>query len=147
MSEVLAVGSKAPAFTATASDGKSYSLAEVLKKSSVALIFYPGDNTPGCNRQLSAVRDDFAKFERSGLQPFGVNPAGLDSHQKYAQEFGFQFPLLSDPDRRLAQAYHTLKDNGRSIERTVYVIGKDGAIRFGQRGAPPVTEIVAAAGA
>ena len=92
MSEVLAVGSKAPAFTATASDGKSYSLAEVLKKSSVALIFYPGDNTPGCNRQLSAVRDDFAKFERSGLQPFGVNPAGLESHQKYAQEFGFHVP-------------------------------------------------------
>lgn len=146
MSEVLAVGSKAPAFAATASDGKSYTLAEVLKKSHVALIFYPGDNTPGCTRQLSAVRDEFARFERSSLQPFGVNPAGLESHEKYAREFGFPFPLLSDPDRRLAQAYHTLKDNGRSIERTVYVVGKDGLIKFAQRGAPPVTEIVAAAG-
>ena len=47
MSELLAIGSKAPAFTAPASDGKTYSLAEVVKTKQVALVFYPGNNTPG----------------------------------------------------------------------------------------------------
>jgi peroxiredoxin len=47
MSELLTVGSKAPPFTAAASDGKTYSLADVLKTKQVALVFYPGNNTPG----------------------------------------------------------------------------------------------------
>ena len=47
MNEPLAVGSKAPPFTAQASDGKTYSLAEVLTQRHVALVFYPGNNTPG----------------------------------------------------------------------------------------------------
>ncbi len=47
MSELLAIGSKAPAFTAAASDGKTYGLADVLKVAHVALVFYPGNNTPG----------------------------------------------------------------------------------------------------
>ncbi len=47
MSEPLAVGTKAPAFTAAASDGKTYALADLLKRRNVALIFYPGNNTPG----------------------------------------------------------------------------------------------------
>ncbi len=47
MTELLAVGSKAPLFTAVASDGKTYSLTDVLKTKQVALVFYPGNNTPG----------------------------------------------------------------------------------------------------
>ena len=47
MSELLAMGSKAPSFSAPASDGKTYSLADVLKRKHVALVFYPGNNTPG----------------------------------------------------------------------------------------------------
>ena len=47
MSEPLAVGSKAPSFSAPASDGRTYSLSELLKKGPVALVFYPGNNTPG----------------------------------------------------------------------------------------------------
>lgn len=85
-----------------------------------------------------------AKFERRGIRPFGVNPAGTDSHRKYADKFGFGFPLLSDPDRAMARAYHALKDDGHGIQRTVYVIGRDGAVRFARRGTPPVDDIVAA---
>jgi len=47
MSDLLAIGSAAPEFTAAASDGSSYSLADVLQRTAVALIFYPGNNTPG----------------------------------------------------------------------------------------------------
>ncbi len=86
------------------------------------------------------------KFERAGIQPFGVNPATVDAHKKYVDKMHFNFPLLSDPDRAIARAYHALKEDDRGIARTVYVVGKDGTVRFGQRGAPAVDDIVAAAG-
>ena len=84
------------------------------------------------------------KLEKAGIQPFGVNPAGVDSHWKYAEKMGFTFPLLSDPDRGIARAYHALKDDGQGIARTVYVVARDGTIAFAARGAPPV-EVFAAA--
>lgn len=90
------------------------------------------------------MRDEIEKFQRAGIQPFGVNPAGVDSHHKYATKMGFNFPLLSDPDRAIARAYHALKDDGRGIQRSVYVVTRDATIAFAQRGAPPVDEIVAA---
>jgi peroxiredoxin Q/BCP len=144
MSDLLRVGSKAPAFTAAASDGKTYKLSDLLKRGPVALVMYPANNTPGCNRQLSCVRDEIADFVTHGIQPFGVNPAGVESHANFVEKMKFNFPLLSDPDRAIARAYHALKDDDRGIQRSVYVIGRDGTIAFAQRGAPLVSEIVAA---
>ena len=85
-----------------------------------------------------------AKFKTAGMQPFGVNPASVDSHVSYVDKFKFNFPLLSDPDRTIASAYNALKDDHKGIQRTVYVIGKDGTVRFAQRGTPPVDDIVRA---
>ena len=90
------------------------------------------------------MRDEIAKFKAANIQPLGVNPAGVDSHKSYVEKFHFNFPLLSDHDRAIAGAYHALKDDGKGIQRTVYVIGKDGIVRFAQRGAPPVDDIVRA---
>ena len=78
------------------------------------------------------------------MQPLGVNPAGVDSHASYARKLGLPFPLLSDPDRALASAYHALKPDGRGIHRTVYGIRSDGTIAFAARGAPLTNDIVAA---
>ena len=85
-----------------------------------------------------------AAFTSNKIQPFGVNPAGADAHVRYSEKFHFNFPLLSDPDRSIARAYHALKDDDRGIQRSVYVIARDGTVAFAQRGAPPVQEIVAA---
>jgi peroxiredoxin Q/BCP len=144
MSDVLPIGSRAPEFEAPASDGTTYRLADLLHHGHVALVFYPGNDTPGCNRQLSAARDEMAKFERAGIRPFGVNHASIDSHRKYVEKMGFNFPLLSDPDRAIARAYHALKDDDRGIARTVYVVARDGTIRLAERGAPSVDAMVAA---
>lgn len=84
-----------------------------------------------------------ATFRAAGVQPFGVNPAGLDSHQSYVEKMHFNFPLLSDPERTIARAYHALKDDDKGIQRSVYVVDRGGAVRFAQRGAPPVDAIVA----
>ena len=90
------------------------------------------------------MRDEIAKFQKAGIQPFGVNPAGVESHKSYVAKMGFNFPLLSDPARAMAAAYAALKDDGKGIQRTVYVIGRDGTVRFAQRGAPAVDDVVAA---
>jgi peroxiredoxin Q/BCP len=90
------------------------------------------------------VRDEIVKLEKAGVQPFGVNPAGAAAHAGYVKKMGFNFPLLSDPDRAIAAAYHALKEDGKSIQRSVYVVRSDGTIAFARRGAPPVDEIVAA---
>jgi hypothetical protein len=90
------------------------------------------------------VRDEIKAFEQAGIQPYGVNPAGVESHWQYAEKMGFNFPLLSDPDRAMARAYQALKEDDRGIVRTAYVIARDGRIAFARRGAPPVSEIVAA---
>ena len=81
----------------------------------------------------------------AGIRPFGVNPAGVASHQGYAAKFRFPFALLADTEGATAHAYHALKDDGTKIQRTVYLVGRDGTIRYGVRGAPPVREIIEAA--
>jgi len=90
------------------------------------------------------VRDEIAKFKAAKMQPLGVNPASVEGHRGYVEKFHFNFPLLSDAERTIAGAYHALKDDGKGIQRTVYVIGRDGTVRFAQRGAPPVADIVRA---
>jgi peroxiredoxin Q/BCP len=139
-----AVGSVAPDFSASADDGSPVSLRELLESGAVALFFYPGDDTPGCNKQLCAVRDELSEFRNAGIQPFGVNPAGIASHAKYAAKFGFDFPLLVDEDSAIAAAYGAVKDDGRKIQRSVIGIARDGTIRFATRGAPPPGEVIAA---
>ncbi len=89
------------------------------------------------------MRDEIERFRQAGIQPFGVNPANVDAHRKYVEKMKFNFPLLSDPDRSVARAYHAVKDDGQGIWRSVYVVGRDGTIRYAQRGAPPPEDVVA----
>ncbi|MFI5235600.1 MAG: peroxiredoxin [Gemmatimonadales bacterium] len=132
----LTLGARAPDFSAAASDGTMVHLAAVLRSSRVVLVFYPGNDTPGCNRQLGTLRDEITVYTGAGVRPFGVNPASSAAHAEYAAKLALPFPLLSDPDRAIARAYQALRPDGEQIDRTVYLIDRDGSIRFGQRGAP-----------
>ena len=140
------MGSKAPAFTATASDGKTYKLSDLCEKSGPVALVMSAQPTSYARVRTGAVcvRDEISDFVSHGIQPFGVNPAGVESHANFVEKMKFNFPLLSDPDRAIARAYHALKEDDRGIQRSVYVIGRNGTIAFAQRGAPPVSEIVAA---
>jgi peroxiredoxin Q/BCP len=90
------------------------------------------------------VRDELAQFVSRSIEPFGVNPAAAESHARYVEKMKFNFPLLSDPDRSIARAYHALKEDDRGIHRSVYIIRRDGTIAFARRGTPSVAEILAA---
>jgi len=92
------------------------------------------------------VRDEQTEYGKHKVTTLGVNPASVTSHEHYAESFQFDFPLLSDPERRVSKAYHALKPDGKGILRTVYLIGTDGTVRFAQRGAPPSDAILAPLG-
>ena len=92
------------------------------------------------------MRDEQTEYQKQRVTTLGLNPASVAAHERYTEQFQFNFPLLSDPEREAARAYHVLKSDGRGIQRTVYLVGTDGLVLFGQRGAPPVDTILAALG-
>ena len=129
-------GARAPDFTAPASDGRTVRLADVLAEHRVLLVFYPGNDTPGCDRQLAVLRDEIIAYRDADVRPFGVNPAPVVAHTDYAVRLGLPFPLLSDPDLAIARTYQAVRPDGARIDRTVYLIDRDGTVLFGARGAP-----------
>ena len=92
------------------------------------------------------MRDELTRFEQLHVTPLGMNPASVASHEKYAAGFEFNFPLVSDPERKAAEAYRALKPDGKGIARTVYLVGTDGKILFAQRGMPAAETILAPLG-
>jgi len=90
------------------------------------------------------VSEEQTKYRAKAVQTFGVNPASVASHERYAAKFRFPFPLLSDAARTVAKAYRAVRPGSRSVLRTVYLIGSDGRVRLAQRGAPATEEILAA---
>jgi peroxiredoxin Q/BCP len=82
------------------------------------------------------VRDEIQTYTSHNIRPFGVNPASVQSHAGYAEKLGLPFPLLSDPNLDISQAYGALKPDGRGIARSVYLIDRGGQILYSQAGAP-----------
>ena len=82
------------------------------------------------------MRDEIEKYQSKNVRPFGVNPASVESHGRYAENFSFPFPLLSDNTREVTAAFGALKDDGRKIRRSVVLIEQDGRVAFAARGAP-----------
>ena len=140
-SNPLPVGSTAPEFAAQTDAGDTVR-SSGLRGRNVVLVFYPGDDTPGCTRQLCEFRDNWSVLQGKGIGVFGVNPAGAKKHQHFREKFHFPFPLLIDQGQKVAALYHA---NGLWIKRTVYLIGPDGVIRFAQRGMPKPSVVLAAA--
>ena len=138
---MLKIGDTAPDFSLVSSNGDSVRLSSFSGSSYVVLIFYPGDQTPGCTKQLCAVRDDYAEFKAKNGKVFGVNPADSASHRKFVNRYSFQFPLLIDNDRKTAKRYGC---GGLFIKRTVYVIDPKGKVIYARRGMPANEEILKA---
>ncbi len=135
----LPVGTPAPDFSLPDEHGNPVRLAE-LRGRNVVLVFYPGDDTAVCRKQLCEFRDAWDPARNIAI--FGVNPQSAASHKRFREKFRFPFPLLIDKGRRVAALYHA---NGLMVKRTVYLIGPDGVIRYSRRGKPQVEEVLAVA--
>jgi thioredoxin-dependent peroxiredoxin len=127
----LKVGDTAPSFTLPGTGGRQYSLSDFAGQV-VVLVFYPGDDTPVCTRQLNSYNDDLSQFEGVGAQVLAISAQGVDSHERFAAKHGFAFPLLADTDKGVAGAYGTLGPLGFP-RRSVFVIDAQGVVRYAHR--------------
>jgi peroxiredoxin Q/BCP len=133
------IGQPAPAFALESDEGEMISL-ESLRGRPVVIYFYPRDDTPGCTRQASAIRDHWAEFQRLGATVLGVSPQSAESHRKFKQKYSLPFPLLADPDHVMASAYGVWVEKtnygktSMGINRSGFVIDADGRLAAAKRG-------------
>jgi peroxiredoxin Q/BCP len=139
---MLDVGEKAPGFSLMDQSDNAVALDEFRGKKNVVLVFYPGDNTPGCTKQLCAVHDEYDLFNDKNTVVFGINPQDSASHRKFVNRHDFPFPLLVDREKKVVSAYGC--KGILATKRTVYGINKEGIIVFARRGMPSNKEILRA---
>jgi peroxiredoxin len=133
MSEPLAVGAQAPDFSLPATGGRTIALSDYRGKQHLVLVFYVGDNTPDCNRQLGSLQEERAELEACNTAVVGLNSGELAEHERYVRQLGLSFPLLHDAGARVAALYGARQDDG-TVRRTVYLIDKQGRVRYGKPG-------------
>ncbi len=143
----ISVGDLAPDFTLPATGGKSVTLSS-FRGQPVVLVFYPGDDTPVCTKQLNSYNNELTAFEGVGAQVLAISAQDITSHEQFSSKHGFGFPLLADTDKAVASLYGTVGPLGFS-RRSVFVINAAGAITYAHRAIAgityrPVDELVAA---
>ena len=131
-------GDKAPEFCLKGLDPEGNEielcLNDILKEGKcVVLYFYPKDNTPGCTQEACDFRDNFNKIGDKAIV-IGVSPDSVESHKKFKEKYNLNFYLLSDPDRKVLQAYDAWGEKkmyGKTtvgVIRSTYIIKPDGTI-------------------
>ncbi len=131
--EMLDIGSKAPDFDLEDQEGKRHSLS-ALRGSWVVLYFYPKDDTPGCTTEACEFRDNKSVIEAAGAKVLGVSGDDRESHSKFANKHGLNFPILVDQDLQVIKAYGAYGEKqsfGKTrmgINRVTYLIDPRGNV-------------------
>jgi len=129
----LTPGTRAPAFSLPATDGREISL-DGLRGRKVVLYFYPKDDTSGCTLEAQAFQSLRGEFEAADTEIVGVSPDSLKSHDKFRAKHGLEFPLASDETKAMLEAYGVWVEKsmyGRrymGVERTTVLIDREGRI-------------------
>ena len=127
---MLQTGQKAPDFTLPDQNGVNHSLSDY-KGQEVILYFYSKDMTSGCTRQACGFAELYPQFRGKGAVILGVSRDTVASHKKFEEKYGLPFTLLSDPDRKVTEAYDVWKEKEKGkmgVIRTTYVIDGNGII-------------------
>ena len=120
-------GKPAPDFELQSDSGETIKLSE-LRGKPVVLYFYPKDDTPGCTRQASGIRDAWGQFERAGVEIFGISADDQASHERFKSKYELPFTLLADPEHKLGEPYGVAQEGKSSYERSTFVIDADGIV-------------------
>jgi thioredoxin-dependent peroxiredoxin len=137
MAARLAPGSPAPDFALPDAQGRTVSLADHRGRR-VVVYFYPKASTPGCTTQACDFRDSLSRFAADGFAVIGISPDRPEALARFAEEQSLGFPLLSDADHRVAEAYGAWgekKNYGKTYEglvRSTVVVGPDGEVELAQ---------------
>ena len=130
---MLEIGMKAPEFTLSDKEGNTVSLSDYLDRK-VVVYFYPKDNTPGCSKQACGFAERYPQFLEKGAVVLGVSKDSVSSHKNFEQKYALPFPLLSDPEKEVIQAYDVWKEKknygkvSMGVVRTTYLIDENGII-------------------
>ncbi len=130
----LEAGDKAPDFSLKNDNDETVKLSSY-KGKKVVLYFYPKDDTPGCTAEACSFRDGFEEIKKKGAAIFGVSTDSVESHKKFKEKYHLNFPLLSDTDKKVVNAYGVWKQKAlygkkyMGIERTTFVIDENGKIK------------------
>lgn len=129
----LAIGDKAPAFSAPSDEGENLSLKD-FKGRKLVLYFYPKDDTPGCTKEACTFTENISAFNKLDVAVVGVSKDSIEKHKKFKEKYGLKFPLLSDEDGAICEAYGTWIEKsmyGRKymgIDRATFLIDENGKI-------------------
>jgi peroxiredoxin Q/BCP len=133
----LKVGDSAPDFTLPGTGSHSYRLSDY-RGQKVVIVFYPGDATPVCTKQLNEYNDGLEQFVGLGAQVLAISSQGLESKEDFTAKNGFGFPLLADVDKSVAKAYGILGPLGFP-RRSVFIVDSAGIVRYVHRALAGVT--------
>jgi peroxiredoxin Q/BCP len=132
LADLLKAGDKAPPFSTDAIYGDQTNLIKLsdYRGQTVALYFYPKDFTPGCTTEACTFRDSYAKIKKAGIVLLGCSVDTADAHRAFIKKYGLPFPLLLDPDKKIATEYGVANGIAKyDLDgRVTYVIGGDGQI-------------------
>ena len=141
----LAPGDLAPDFTLPDANGQEHTLS-ALRGQRVIIYFYPAAMTPGCTKQACDFRDSLSSLSAAGFAVLGISPDPPAKLAKFAERDGLTFPLLSDPERKVLQAYGAYGEKmlyGKKtvgVIRSTFVVGADGRVEKAQYASrPPAT--------
>jgi peroxiredoxin Q/BCP len=133
MADWIEEGQRAPEFSLRGDDGQTVKLS-ALRGKPVVVYFYPRDDTPGCTREACAFRDRQAEFTRLGATVLGISPDDVDSHSQFREKFKLNFPLLADPQHKVAEKYGAWRERNMygktvmGIARSTFVIDTEGRV-------------------
>ena len=122
------IGAQAPDFTLKDGEGRDWRLSEQRGRV-VVLLFYPGDETPVCTRQMCSVRDNWEQYRETGAEVVGISTDSVESHKKFAEHYSLPLRLLSDPGGRVAELYGAKSWLPGRAARAVVVIDAAGRLR------------------
>ena len=130
---MLEPGMKAPEVLGTDASGKEIKLSDYHGRKLV-LYFYPKDSTPGCTNEACNLRDNYSELRRQGYEVVGVSIDSAKSHLRFAEKNNLPFPLISDTEKQLVQAFGVWGEKkmaGRTYMgtyRTTFIIDEEGIV-------------------
>src|SRR5919107_4590259 len=125
----VSVGDPTPDFTLKDAEGRDWHLADHFGQT-IVLLFYPGDETPVCTKQLCSVRDNWEAYAATGAEVVGISTDSVESHQKFTEHHNLPLRLLADTDGKIHKAYNASSWLPGRSARAVFVVDAEGIIRY-----------------
>lgn len=122
-------GTAAPDFALPDSQGQTWRLSDQRGKV-VVLLFYPGDETPICTKQMCSVRDRWEDYVATGAEVVGISTDSVESHRNFTEHHDLPLRLLADTDRKVADLYGAQSLIPGKVARSVFVIDAKGLVRY-----------------